>query len=574
MFVPAVFVIMLAVLMVVRTTDAFALKKEEMATHETTAATDTVSTDSTATATTAVTPSAMATETTLVAATQTINVKAKRSKRYDTVKSETSPAEANETVVTEKKPSELITEQQLENKTNEPKSQSIQKDSTQEAASGKGTEIEIIRTGSTPPAQEKQVPQKEEKSPEPNPETAVMPAAPETKPQQEKKQDVANKATAVSPKTEAKVKTEAKTKAKTATAAAAPEPTPATAPEKNAATTPTASTVKKTAQKPPEKQPVDENAEKKPAETAAVDKKPSPTRKTEEDTSPKRFLVRSVALTADNDLVDLINKLIKHGYHPVILEETLDSGDKFFYLDMGRFDDAQSAVQLLVYLRAYSNDFFVLGTGSARGPGSGLLSSTKLDEIFPGDGSGGKDLLAMLSASDFAVGLYDRDRIIKEPVAEATSDTGGRKSGGVNESGIATGPVLKVTQPSLVGYEGIPLEKKLRDLAWEMRGRGFDVYLEDETFTKPQGVLVGIFQNQDEALDLSKELQGYGYAVNVIFESGMEDAYFVYADPDSSTREITVVKPDEIDKFRVKDEFSPPDQPVADALLNLSKNGS
>ncbi|MCK5844850.1 MAG: hypothetical protein KAG97_09095, partial [Victivallales bacterium] len=244
----------------------------------------------------------------------------------------------------------------------------------------------------------------------------------------------------------------------------------------------------------------------------------------------KKFLVRSVALTAGDDVVRLLNTLIRYDFHPVVLEETLSTGDVYYYLDMGRFDSVKNAVRLLVYLRNFSDEFFMLGVGGTeKGPAGGLVISRKFDELFPHHaGGGGEDLIALLSSDDFA-GDASEDSYFPSTIGVAAVDR--------TPSTIA---------PAQTDQDGVTIEKQLRHVAWEMRENGYDVYLEDETFAKPEGVLVGIFETREDALDLSEELKSYGYSVNMIFESGFGEKYYVYADPESVEREITIIHPDAI----------------------------
>lgn len=322
----------------------------------------------------------------------------------------------------------------------------------------------------------------------------------------------------------------------------------------------------------------------------------------------KLFIVRSSPILTDKEYERRAAALSIEGYHPFKREETASNGDKYFTIEMGTFSEMAPATELLMSIRRIDSEFFVVGTQTTRTATGGLLD--EMDHIFPGAGTGrartmpqtgsAEDSLSLLlaqaagpktgtvavkSSGDGIEKLVVR-RLIKpgdmgaaagaaiEPTfAAAAIPRGGQPSAGDTGAALSrTGP-RAATADSRISRTPAPepVSEKLRRIAWAMRAEGLDVYLEDESFKGPEGVLVGMFDRQNEAAELGKELQDYGYAVNIIMETGLKDMYFVYADPESATTEMMIVTPEATDPYRASDVFAPPRNPGVEALLKMSK---
>lgn len=94
-----------------------------------------------------------------------------------------------------------------------------------------------------------------------------------------------------------------------------------------------------------------------------------------------------------------------------------------------------------------------------------------------------------------------------------------------------TGPIFTTQLPhETVQPIESPVRKRLRDMAWSMREKGYGVFLEDETELTPEGILVGVFDNEYDASDLANELGSYGYSMRVLKETYGGTRYYVYVD--------------------------------------------
>jgi hypothetical protein len=337
-------------------------------------------------------------------------------------------------------------------------------------------------------------------------------------------------------------------------------------------------------------------------ETAAPAEQPPSVENTPVEPAPEMaatqplFIVRSSPILSKEDLDKRSDALRSQGYHPFARNEKLAGGEEYFVLELGRMPDMDQALGLLFELKKFDSDFFIIGTQATLVENGGLLPEGA-ERLFPyRGGAGGEDSLKLLTAQ--AVGpktgqAYvtigasgERKLVVRRkieigdmgssatgsqitvnPQQQPSGDTSGTKSGA--PAGGNNVPL------SIGGPIGLPEQKtsvkdKLRSIAWDMRSHGFDVYFEGESFEGPEGVLVGMFDKKDDAVALGNEVQGYGYSVNIIQESGLSDTYYVYADPSSAPREMIIVSPDKLEGYRPRNTFNPPPDPTAAALLNLT----
>ncbi|HPI77877.1 MAG TPA: hypothetical protein PLK80_14185 [bacterium] len=333
---------------------------------------------------------------------------------------------------------------------------------------------------------------------------------------------------------------------------------------------------------------------------------PAPQIADEAAATRKLFIVRSSPIITDKEYERRAALLSIEGYHPFKREETASNGDKYFTIEMGTFSEMTAATDLLMRIKQIDSDFYVVGTQSTRSATGGLLD--EMEHIFPGAGraravlssGSAEDSLSLLLAqaagpktgsvavktsADGVEKIVVR-RMIKpgdmgtapggaaEPSFTAAAIPRGSSARGADDSpALARSGPRAATADSRISRTPSPepVSEKLRKIAWSMRAEGMDVYLEDESFKGPEGVLVGMFDRQSEAAELGRELQEYGYAVNIIMETGLKDMYYVYADPESAATDMMIVTPEATDPYRASDAFSPPLNPGVEALLNMSK---
>ncbi len=340
-----------------------------------------------------------------------------------------------------------------------------------------------------------------------------------------------------------------------------------------------------------------------PGDAAAI---PAPEAASEPAAARKLFVVRSSPILTDKEYERRAALLSIEGYHPVKREETASNGDKYLTIEMGMFSEMTAATDLLMRIKQIDSDFYVVGTQLTRAATGGLLDD--MEHIFPGAGRARAVLPSGSSEDSLSLLLAQAAGPKTGSVAVKTSGDGVeklvvRRLIRPGDMGMATGATIEPSFAAAAiprggsarGAEGglammragprpatadsrisrspspEPISEKLRKIAWSMRAEGVDVYLEDESFKGPEGVLVGMFDRQNEAAELGRELQEYGYAVNIIMETGLKDMYYVYADPDSAATDMMIVTPEATDPYRASDAFAPPLDPGVEALLRMSK---
>jgi len=319
-----------------------------------------------------------------------------------------------------------------------------------------------------------------------------------------------------------------------------------------------------------------EHAAKPPPEKV----EPAPAQQPPPAAGPPVYIVRSRPFVDKNEKDALEALLLDHDYHPSVVEQKLPGRDAQYIVEMGRFDSMHHAVGLLLQVKELTDEFFIVRSGgsqkeSASATAGGLFSGGGLQDVFPGRGGGNDtDVIELLGdipeleppAPLPMTGLERENAVAKlqrQKAPKMIEDF--NEAEGIVKSSPRPGPPVASggkVQPA-------PLKNRIRDIAWEMRERGFGVYLEKESFKHPEGIMVGVFDSREGAKELAEELVGYGYAVNVIHEVYGDGRFYVYADPENTTRGITFIDPDKIEEHRVTNEFNPPPDPLADPLLNM-----
>ncbi|MEW6200362.1 MAG: hypothetical protein AB1546_00170 [bacterium] len=234
------------------------------------------------------------------------------------------------------------------------------------------------------------------------------------------------------------------------------------------------------------------------------------------------FIVRSHSYLKPEDYQLLLQKLKDEGYHPFVREEK--TGDeKFFYLELGTFAEVKTALPLVMELRSKGYAFFIYtATGEAQG-GEAILSPLAAEKIFPAAGANA-DHLGMLT--DIA-----RGRAPAAPVEVAIKS---RMPARITPP-VAPGAAVKSVLPSAES----PVRERLREFAWDMRENGYSVYVEGESIVFPEGILLGMFDNREDADDLADEIGSYGYKVHIVTETDDGERYFVYVEQESSQPQLS-----------------------------------
>jgi cell division septation protein DedD len=302
---------------------------------------------------------------------------------------------------------------------------------------------------------------------------------------------------------------------------------------------------------------------------------------------PAQYSVTSGPMLTESDAKSRADSLRAAGYHPFIKQRKTPSGDTYFTLELGRFNDMDLALGLLMKIKLIDPDYYITGASAAGGGGT---ISGRLADVLPTRKDGDEQLQlletqvknqnqhaagggkARSQTQDGVERLIVRKIIRPQDKGTAAAGVGAKPKtpvGGGATSSAAT--VVGFTQPVTPSVRSLSVQQKIRNTAWNMREDGFDVYYEREAEPSPEGVLVGIFDSEKDALSLADELKGYGYSVSVIQEDS-GGLYQVLADPESVAGDISVITEDKIGKFRQSTEFKPPADPTANALLGLMKS--
>jgi len=232
-----------------------------------------------------------------------------------------------------------------------------------------------------------------------------------------------------------------------------------------------------------------------------------------------RYVVRSESF-ADKDKAAAFAKAVSdRGFHPVIQSKRTSSGE-MLYLEMGAFDNVDTAMRLAIMLRdlKLGADFLVIDTSTPDGTavqppaGGALVTPEKTAKLFPYQGEPQVDAWSLL-----------------ETIPAPTPKPKGLPSlGQVTGDETATQPepipapapqkiaLARATPKKLkIGITGVPelsmVGATLRDVAWALRGKGYSAFFEGETYLEPSGILVGIFDNEAEGEELAAEIRSYGY---------------------------------------------------------------
>ena len=266
------------------------------------------------------------------------------------------------------------------------------------------------------------------------------------------------------------------------------------------------------------------------------------------------FLVRSRSYLKPEDYQPLLQKLKDDGYHPFVREEK--TGDeKFFYLELGAFAEVKTALPLVMELRSKGYAFFIYAASIEAQGGEAILSPLVAERIFPA-GSAGVDRLGMLTdiargrapASEVASSLSSGTSIEmlteiargRAPAAPAEIAIKSRKPAHITPP-VAPGAAVKSILPPAKS----PVRDRLRELAWDMREKGYSVYMEGESIVFPEGILVGMSDNREDADDLAAEIRSYGYEVRIVTEAFDGERYFVYVEQESSQSQLSEVTGEE-----------------------------
>ncbi|MEW5947390.1 MAG: hypothetical protein AB1742_14460 [bacterium] len=299
----------------------------------------------------------------------------------------------------------------------------------------------------------------------------------------------------------------------------------------------------------------------------------------------QRFIVRTIPVLDAADLQPLMDELSARGFHPAAREEQSSLG-AFLFLELGVFNDASAAAPLLVYLRNEGFPVFIQSAAAAREQADALIPPSLAAYLFPETLSGTLDRLELVmeiaqsrlppearspapsaplpAESPYAPapGEYlDRLALLAEaarslpppaahPPAAPTPETTPRAPDRLEliakaarshpptpptADRLPPAPAAKslpsAPPPILFDYvrpADMTLRSRLRDLAWELREKGYRVYVEGEDDVSREGVLVGVFDDRSDAVELAREMNSYGYAVRVLRESAGDGSYFVY----------------------------------------------
>lgn len=271
-----------------------------------------------------------------------------------------------------------------------------------------------------------------------------------------------------------------------------------------------------------------------------------------------RFTVRSSPFADRNTAVKNANAIAAQGYHPVIQTEKT-GGTEFYFLEMGSFDSMDTALQLVFLFKDMGYEFFVVGGNGAEGAGStassALVHPGKAARLFPYQGEPAVDQLSLLESIP-----YDNTPMPRPPwdTGPAAPDTNNFTR--AQPRTLETEPYTMPDVPELSF-----VERRLNATAWKLRSRGFDVVSDTETYFEPQGARVGEFTDMDDAQDLQREIEGYGYNTSIEQEETDEGTqYIVYA-------EIEIIQPPVINLDKIPREEYPSRDTSGDDLLKLER---
>lgn len=390
--------------------------------------------------------------------------------------------------------------------------------------------------------------------------------------------------------------TEPPAKQTTATSAPATDAAPATATQTaQPATAPAPETATQTIPAPGKKTPADKNtsqqAEKtadQPTEQPPAQATPTPPPESNEPFMlPAQYSVRSDPMLTEEDAKSRASSLRIAGYHPFVRQQKTASGDTYYVLELGRFNDLSLAVGLLLKIKQMDQNFYIAGTAAAPTATGDTSISDRLDTVLPTKTDTAEQLQLLASqakkqneiVTTTTTGGEGVEKLVVRRIIRpadkgvATAKAGTKSKPPVIVSAASKPPEnISTTRISAAPKRSASVQQKLRNAAWNMREDGFDVFYEHEAEKLPEGVLVGVFDSENDALGLADELKSYGYTISVIQEEG-GGLYQVLADPNSTVGDVSVMTDDKIKPYKQSEDFKPPSDPTANALLGLMKSG-
>lgn len=275
-------------------------------------------------------------------------------------------------------------------------------------------------------------------------------------------------------------------------------------------------------QQPPPEQEEPPAEETQPAQEEPPALEPPPTEQAPPAPAPParqatQYIVRTRPFLSVDDLKPLKEALEEAGYYPHVQEEKIEGEeDNIHYIEMGSFLDLKSALPLFKALRAAGLPVFLYSLSEPAPPQDApILPPALAGQFFPEMREADVDRLELVME------IADARRPAQPPppaVATPTTEPG-------------AGPVF-VTQPPHRAVQPIEstIRRRLRDMAWSMREKGYGVFLQGETELTPEGILVGVFDTEEDAADLAGELGSYGYTMRVLRETYGGTRYYVYVD--------------------------------------------
>ncbi len=302
--------------------------------------------------------------------------------------------------------------------------------------------------------------------------------------------------------------------------------------------------------------------------------------------SINKYIVRSRPISDNTELLKFKTSLEVLGYKPILHGYTAPSGEQSTVVELGSFNRIDLAVGLMTQLGKYSADFFIVETTTeTRTISTGIIDRSAISGILPHHtGSDSTDQIKLVTnaiksaPSGTLPPNAQRAELPGPPQPTPHFHTGGIiASDTTPQSIIRTKMTTFDTPPEEPPAPAQPLDTTrdslgyvLTQTAWKMRERGFDVYIEDESFQRPEGILVGYYADREDAMSLASDLVSYDYSVNVVYEASMGSMYYVYADPLGTASEILVIEPGLLNQYSPRDSFTPPSDPLADSLLNFT----
>lgn len=230
--------------------------------------------------------------------------------------------------------------------------------------------------------------------------------------------------------------------------------------------------------------------------------------------SAQSFIIRTRPAYSADALAPEKDKLLRAGYHPSVKEERVQGrDDSVFYLELGVFDNLDDALPLFVTLRQEGFQVFIFSSGAPLpATETPILPAALAQRFFPEMKKSGVDQLELIMR--IADGR-------KPPGGDAAAST---PPTGSTPVGIARAPLGDSQR------RDSPIRRRLRDYAWRLREKGYSVFVEGESEITGDGVLIGVFEAYDDAVDLAGEMSSYGYSMKILKETRGGTRHYVYVD--------------------------------------------